>query len=285
MNGDDPFWMRALNWVWTNWETVEQRLKRLYHWFRGVRSDSPVGPGILVIGPGGTGKTTLGRFLAGEMVLPLLSEPWEYRESIARETFALADDSNVELEIFPGQQRHRPAIWESVRSEIAGGNYRGIILTSAYGYHSFWQISYKQHVLFQGSKERFLVDFLAAGRKEELRVFEYLRPALESISGRLWILVVVTKEDLWWPDRANVRNHYEGTDGPWQAILDAVRVANKNLELRTIVAYLSLVINNLTTAEGETLIKNAEGYDQRLQVNSQRHLLEVLDGLREWENP
>ena len=46
---------------------------------------------------------------------------------------------------------------------------------------------------------------------------------------------------------------------------------------------MSLVIANFRDGEGTLLQPNAEGYDQQLQVDGLRRLLEVIDGLRTWE--
>jgi hypothetical protein len=287
MYGEDSFWTRTLNWVWTNWDDIERRLGRLRRWLRCERPEAPADssppPPILVIGPGGTGKTTLGRFLSGQMVMPLLSAPWEYQESLTRETFPLADDPKIELEVFPGQPRNRAVVWGDLRSELASGKYRGIVLTVAFGHHSFSTISYKHHELYRGNKDQFLADFLEASRAEEIRVLDYLRPALESLSGKLWVLVLVTKQDLWWSSRDEVRAFYADANGPWRTRFAAIEEANQSLKLRILTEYTSLVISNFVTDEGETLKKNVEGYDQQLQVDSQRRLLEALDGLRDWE--
>ena len=46
---------------------------------------------------------------------------------------------------------------------------------------------------------------------------------------------------------------------------------------------LSLIIRNLVTTAGETLQKNAEGYDMHRLYESLETLLRVLAGLRTWE--
>lgn len=43
------------------------------------------------------------------------------------------------------------------------------------------------------------------------------------------------------------------------------------------------MIRNLVTGRGEKLKPNAEGYDQELQVESLRRLIETVDALRTWE--
>jgi hypothetical protein len=284
MADEDSHWVRGLNWIWTNWDQIQTRLGKLYSWIRGRKTDGPVNtPGILVIGPGRTGKTTLARLLTGENDHPLSAEPWVYRENLTKEKFRLSDDPATEFEVFPGQDAHRPQEWKDLRKELVSGKYRGVILTMAFGYHSFSGIGYKEHKLYKGDKPNFLSDLLVANRAEEIRLIEHLRPALESISGKLWVLVVVAKQDLWWPERTVVRSHHEDAAGPIAAIFDAIRAANPAVDMRTQTAYTSLVIANFRTTVDEILKKTAEGYDQREQVTSQRRLLEILDDLRTWE--
>ena len=45
---------------------------------------------------------------------------------------------------------------------------------------------------------------------------------------------------------------------------------------------LALLIGNLITHKEETLAKNVQGYDHRMQVESVRRLFEIIDGVRQW---
>src|SRR5262249_9608749 len=63
-------------------------------------------PGILVIGPGGTGKTTLARLLSGDRPADPLELPGEYVESMQIERYEVENPS-AEVIVPPGQHRHR----------------------------------------------------------------------------------------------------------------------------------------------------------------------------------
>lgn len=122
----------------------------------------------------------------------------------------------------------------------------------------------------------------ARQRDEELRVLSQLLPYIRSSTRKLWLLTVVTKEDLWYPDQQAVQSHY--SDGPYG---DAIRglIAEKGSQrLRAESLMASLVIGNWTTAENELLVKNAAGYDHRLCIASIRRIFECLHGLIEWED-
>jgi len=58
-----------------------------------VSGESPIpsGPrkGILIIGPGGTGKSTFAKLLSGQLLPWVFGDSWKYDESIAEETFSL----------------------------------------------------------------------------------------------------------------------------------------------------------------------------------------------------
>ena len=76
-------------------------------------------------------------------------------------------------------------------------------------------IGYRDHPLYQGNKDKFLTDYLADKLADEARILDYLTPAIESAPGKVWLLIVVSKQDLWWPCRGEVKSHY--TTGAWEA--------------------------------------------------------------------
>ncbi len=85
---EDGFGWRALNWAWDRKDEIVRLLGGVRAWFRGEGKAHL--PGILVIGPGGTGKTTLARLLAGETDW-LLAPPSAYAPSANIEHHSLTD--------------------------------------------------------------------------------------------------------------------------------------------------------------------------------------------------
>ena len=264
-------------WLWKNKDWIAARLGELKAWYvrsRGTKKE----PGILILGPGGTGKSTLAKLLTGEYDY-LRDLPGEYEESVGVETYVLKGKPPVEVVVPPGQRQRREATWADLHSDLAAGKFRGVILLCAYGYHSF-MLGYKGHRLYQGDKRQFVRDFCTERRAEELDVLRQLVPHLQASRGKLWMLTLVTKQDLW-QDRGKVVAHYR--DGAYGAELQKVIRQKGQQHFRHDYVFGSLVISNFLDQEGQVLKANKEGYDQKLQVESQRRLFETLDALRLWE--
>jgi hypothetical protein len=237
--------------------------------------------GILVIGPGGTGKTTLARILSGDANW-LIDSPWEYRESHNTELYSLLDDPGVQIVVPPGQKHRRESTWSSIHADLASDQYRGIIFVTAYGYHNLAGVrSYKQHPTYENNKDRFFAKYLEESRKDEVRILEQLVSHLPSQGQKLWFVSVVAKEDFWYPDRTIVEKHYREQE--YSQVLRKIQEKCGTTRFRHEFEFLSLVISNLTTETGETLKKNVEGYDQKLQVESMRRLIRTLFALKTWE--
>src|SRR5205823_4491355 len=150
--------------VWSNRTEILGHLARVRAWFR-----SEPGRGILIIGAGGVGKTTLARILSGDFDW-LLDDPWRYDESYGLEEYALEDEPKTRIVVPPGQTIRRETTWQGVERDLASGKYRGVILVNAFGYHSLLRQSYKDHPLFDGRREEFLTAFLEECRRDELAV-------------------------------------------------------------------------------------------------------------------
>ena len=268
--------LQILNWAWDRKDAIAQSIANLYKWFRG--NSGPDERGILIIGPGGTGKTTLARLLSGEYDW-LRDSPWEYKQSLDTEHSRLKDDPTVELVAPPGQPFRREFAWPDLLSDLSAGKYRGVIFTVSYGYHSLTVTSHRDHVLFTGRKEEFLKAYTADRRADELRVLQQLASHLAACPRPIWLLVAVVKQDLWTGSQREVEGYYRGD---FYREFDIVQRALGD-RFRVEFVFGSLVVCNFETQQGERLASNEAGYDQRDQVQSIRHLFEVVAALKAWE--
>ena len=278
-SGTDGVWGQIGQWTWENRGWVAVRLAELRRWLFPA-NEGQSASSILIIGPGGVGKSTFARMLSGQYEFPL-DIPDAYEESLGLERFTLEDDPSVELVVPPGQRHRRDATWTDLERTICTGGYRGVILTSSYGYHSLGQISYRHHRLYQGDDAAFLANFLHESRVDEINVLRRLIPHLRANASKCWILTLVTKQDLWWDQYATAENDYRV--GEYGQLLNGLIQDIGSNNLRHEFVFSSLVISNFTTGIGELLASTVSGYDQNLQAKSLRRLWETIDALKNWE--
>jgi hypothetical protein len=240
-------------------------------------------PGILIIGPGGTGKTTFAKLLTGHYSRTPFDVPGPYEESYQAEGYALKGEPGAEIVVPPGQEFRREANWDALLRDLENGRFRGIVLNVAYGYHSLGQMRYKDHALFKRTQNKslFREAYLKARRIEEKAVLLRLMPHIMKCHERLWLLTLVGKEDLWWNKRAEVERHYRQGDFGKRA--RSIQQTHGNNRFRYELVLASLVISNFISSVGETLARNCAGYDHGKQVASLRRLVEMFDSLRKWE--
>lgn len=272
--------------VWEKKSRLLPLLSRAWTFFRGRPSGGEVPTPelprrILILGPGGTGKTTLARVLGGDINV-LIDPPGYYDPSLFAESVPLLGAPGVELVIAPGQQPRLNREFDKLTADLAGGAFRGLILVVDYGYHAIESEWAREHRLYNGKKAEFVTSLLAEQRKEELDLLDKLLPTLLAVTRKLWVLVVVLKQDLWSRQQDEVVRHYR--DGAWGTKMNEVVAALDPKLFFLHTAYACLHIQNYTTRGGhQTLTKNAAGYDAIRQRQSLEDLFRAFDTLREWE--
>lgn len=273
-------WPAITSWLWENRTDVRKLVSELYSWLRRPTAVDGRERGILILGAGGVGKSTLARILSGQFDW-LLDEPWRYEESFGIETYSIGGEKPVAVAVLPGQKARRESTWGQLLANLTAGEYRGVILVSANGYHDPGRASYKTHAMYHGNKEAFTAELLEANRVDERSIIDLLMPALRNSKDRLWLLSVVTKEDLWFGGADTMAAWLpDGERGKRFAGVTAIKGA---AAFRFEAASTSLVVSNFVTGEGEVLAKNLAGYDHKRSIESIRRLMEVLTALQEWE--
>lgn len=233
---------------------------------------------IIIFGAGGTGKSTLGKLLSGDSdPISLLSS---YQESIRVESLPLAANSFGSVIVAPGQERRQENTWPDLLKEVSSGNVQMIIHVVAWGYHSFEEFRYADHRLFQEgmTASDFVTTYASEQRQRELSVLSELIPHLSVRNHRNTILVtLVTKQDLWWENRASVKNFY--TSGSYHAQIQTLgsRIGSANLRHECLSG--SLVMENFLSGSGELLVPVTQGYDERLKLANLRCFLSTVESL------
>lgn len=231
---------------------------------------------IITFGSGGTGKTTLGHFL---MEGNSNVGPSAYIESIGMEKHPVGHGVVGTLLVPPGQERRREDYWPELYRSFAQGKTRGIINVVAYGYHSFAELGYEETKYFSPgmSREEFVAAYTDNRRALELDVIRELTPHLLSAEKKIWMVTLVTKQDIWWKERAAVRDYYmEGSYSDWIKTLQQKR--GERL-FRHEYLSASLVMSNFASGRGELLAPTTEGYDQNIQMANLHKLVETVKEL------
>jgi hypothetical protein len=232
---------------------------------------------IVVLGAGGIGKTTLGKILAGEGAL---SELPFYNESIEIEQYTL--DSNVDgsVIVVPGQER-RESTWNDLLKTLPSGKVKLIIHVVAWGHHSFGGgLSYTAQKSYQAgmSKEQFIEAYTSEQQQRELDVLKKLKPHLELASKNKTIMItLVTKQDLWWDRRYQVRDHYE--QGEYEQTIQSIRNKIGDAHFTHEYCSASLIMDNFLSGTNEMLIPTTSGYDQRCKSDNFNDFLNKIEKL------
>lgn len=260
--------------VWENRTALRRALTRLWNRLRHGNLQ------IAVFGAGGVGKSTLGQILTGEASADDL--PAGYSESLVLEKYPLEGDLVCSLLVPPGQERRREERSRvDLLGSLAAGKSFGVINVVSYGYHSFAELGFEKHKLYRKGMipKDFMGVYLPERRREEIRVLDALKPYLLTAHARIWMVTLVTKQDLWWAQRAEVNDYY--TSGEYAAHLeDIVRQRGAQNFVHRLVS-ASLLWNNFKDHDGTVLATTTAGYEQSVRAANLKRALNVIHDLCE----
>jgi adenylate kinase family enzyme len=251
--------------AWENKDSAFATLQKLGRLLREGRIN------VIVFGSGGVGKTTLGNLLSGKLDPTIKS--MDYIESETTESFPLKAKVFASIFVAAGQERRRNVTWTTLFQKLSAGEVAGVINVVAWGYHSAEGLAdFKEHKLYRAWKdahpaneltiEEFVKMYREAMREEEVQALEFIQPHLESARGRVWMLTVVAKQDLWWDKRREVQESYQR--GPYEKIIGEIRQKRGEKNFYHEYVSASFKWENLTT-DKDILVPTVAGYDDILR--------------------
>ena len=232
---------------------------------------------IFAFGLGGAGKTTLGKVLSGK--LNLGEVPSSYKLSLTTEKYPVSGRTFATLYVPPGQKgdKQRVYIPEIVQKMSAARRYL-VINIVCYGYHSVAQLELNQNEIYRPgmTKDAFMKAFLPEMRSEEIVAFKKLLPHFEAAPGRLRLITLVTKQDLWWDNRKRVEEHY--MNGEYGNLVSGLaRYRGTHFDHSFVSCALNVL--NFSTRDGQVLSKTTAGYDSTLWIANYNLVIEAIRSL------
>lgn len=273
----------------------ENRSTLLDVWFKALKK---VGfeRKIYVCGAGGTGKSSAGEFLKTGKV----DQRRIYYASGITEKYDFRNDPHSSIYVVPGQKEDHEGEWDDMFQKITQGKVRGVVNVVSYGYHVKRVTSYADTSAYKELRNErgtegettveiptslFIARYNRKNRKRERDLLRELIPYFRAARQKPWLVTLVTKQDLWWNERQEVRYHYEGEkdasnekekdrkeqdkEERYREVIDEFR-REIGPDFRHIYASVSFVIQNFWLGERSPLLAlNCEGYDQGLQFANQ----------------
>ena len=219
-------------------------------------------PTVVVTGPGATGKTALGAFLAGESIPPEYHQSWETEHK-------LMDDSWFKrLQVIPGQLDRVSNFFSGILDKN-GKKALGLIYVVSYGHLTMGRTPAQAYDFYYDGMGQ--EEFFQAYQRESIEIEkETLRTLLRSIQGYqgdIWMVTACVKQDLWWDSRADVLKHYEHADGEFRAIIDEIAQFRDDRRFIHDFRPLSLIRRNLDVIDpvpdtwNQPLVETAAGFE------------------------
>ena len=214
--------------------------------------------GVFIFGPGGVGKTTLQLTMGDQRQITDPTRSYIASTSVEKEDF----DENrfYSVEAGPGQLALAQSSWPRMFERVSQTRNALCIFCFSYGYETPWKLS----VSSDGRENTTaLQSYIDDRRQAEIERFDSFKNAMVNYTGRLALLNLVTKQDLWWSNAESVERFY--ADPPFSDIVTELRSAKEAAGFIHDSCSVSLSIENLIGYKNDVLVPVSEGYDQALQ--------------------
>ncbi|MBU0692917.1 hypothetical protein KKH18_14030, partial [bacterium] len=180
------------------------------------------------------------------------------------------------IEVVPGLDAYTKEDWDNLRKDVESGKIDALLNVVSYGYHEFREPrNYKAHSIFaEGmTKKKFVSDYTDKRRNTEIAHLGYICKAIKKAKNNIWMMTVVTKQDLWWREKDRVVNHYE--QGEYNKVLEGTLLEKERGFSHSFI-YVSIIRENWKTHDGTVLMEVSPGYEDREHNLSRNHLLNEL---------
>jgi GTPase SAR1 family protein len=259
--------------IYNNREKIANALKRFRRWISNGTLNVPI------FGAGGTGKTTLVKFLIGE------KPSTEYQRSL-----------EIKREKLPGKipciflTAHGQEIlnidtqpnWEELYQLLFKGKARIVINVVSGGYNTV-PCNYKDNsaVYTPGiSRDDYLDSYIRYNRAVEKKAMNEIKTRLidaKEVKGKIRMITVINKQDLWWSNPDEVIKYYK--EGIYDSIIQEIIEHKGKQHFEHHYCPICVVPVNLTTKDEEMLALTTAGYDERIKLEYQKEFAGVLNSL------
>jgi hypothetical protein len=232
---------------------------------------------IFVFGCGGTGKSTFGEILEGRSDVNKISGV--YALSRTTENYGMKDKRFVRVAVPPGQAAFRPRHWGRLFDALRDSERAIIINVVAWGFHSVENEDLKRIPEFRsGVSAATKARFLKNNREQEIEALDYLVQPLSTYESPLHIITLVTKQDLWWKHRHQVKSYYE-KQSPYAKLVRKLENLKGTNNISHHFCSLSFGQINFKTADNHVLFENSAGYDTALLTANVRNFIDLLKNI------
>lgn len=243
---------------------------------------------IYIFGAGGTGKTTLANILEGKEHVGSITGEYDLSE-ITHET-DVKERRFKNVWTAPGQSVFRNEEWGDLADDLKSKKNTLLINIVSYGYLSVQRSDVSEIDEFKknGVNKDTIRDLLKNARIEETQAIKELVDYTRNIKS-VKMITVITKQDLWWKDRAKVKGHYEKTspkqitddtlaeNSTYQDHISRLRRAVGEKNMKHIVTSVSFGNINFKTKDGHLIQETTGGYDAGLLHANFAQFAKTLD--------